>query len=283
MHALSFNADISTWNVSSVEYAPMAFYAASSFRTDLSNWNVSKMKDVTKMVSALHVSMFRPIDFLLVMSLTKLLVFVLLYFKFAAAKKQDHDYCRWGQVLPGDAITQSMFIASGCPIPNDPMHSLGVDRLTYCTSCANLLNFTTAPTVSPSLFAPILPINGSFLPILNKVELLQAVDAYLENGTASGVFQQYGYPMSTWDVSLVKDFSFVFASERNIKACDFNENIGQWNTSSAESMAFMFAGATVFNHDLSFWSTGKVVNLTGMCTFSFTSDQTMQMILHPES
>ena len=53
MHALSFNADISSWNVSSVEYAPLAFYAASSFRTDLSNWNVSKMKDVTKIVRVL--------------------------------------------------------------------------------------------------------------------------------------------------------------------------------------------------------------------------------------
>ena len=50
MHALSFNADISSWNVSSVEKAPMTFYAASSFRTDLSGWDVSHMKDVTKMV-----------------------------------------------------------------------------------------------------------------------------------------------------------------------------------------------------------------------------------------
>lgn len=58
MHALSFNADISSWNVSAVEYAQMAFYAASSFRTDLSNWNVSKMKDVTKMVCTVVVQYF---------------------------------------------------------------------------------------------------------------------------------------------------------------------------------------------------------------------------------
>ena len=63
MHALSFNADISTWNVSSVEYAPLAFYAASNFRADLSNWNVSNMKDVTKIVSVMpltiHILSFR--------------------------------------------------------------------------------------------------------------------------------------------------------------------------------------------------------------------------------
>jgi Mycoplasma protein of unknown function, DUF285 len=50
MHALSFNADISTWDVSSVTLAPLAFYAATTFRIDISTWNVSSMKDVTKMV-----------------------------------------------------------------------------------------------------------------------------------------------------------------------------------------------------------------------------------------
>lgn len=51
MHALSFNADISGWDVSSVTNAPMAFFAASTFRTDISSWNVTSMRDVTKMVS----------------------------------------------------------------------------------------------------------------------------------------------------------------------------------------------------------------------------------------
>lgn len=225
-------------------------------------------------------TVFHFFDFFFAISLTRHLFFLLHSSKFAAAKKQNHNYCRWGQVLPSDAITQSMFIASGCPIPNDPIHALAAYRLTYCTTCTNFLNSTNAPTQSPSFFGPTTPINGSFLPIFNEVELLRAVDAYLENGISSDVVQHYGYPISTWDVSLVKDFSYVLACKRNIKACDFNEDIGPWNTSSAESMAYMLAGAALFNHDVSSWSTGKVVNMTGMCTFIFGCDQTLQMILY---
>jgi hypothetical protein len=54
MHALSFNADISFWDVSSVLLAPQAFYGAASFRTDISTWNVSSMKDISRMVRTMH-------------------------------------------------------------------------------------------------------------------------------------------------------------------------------------------------------------------------------------
>jgi surface protein len=50
MYAVSFNADISSWDVSSVSTGDRVFFGASSLRTDLSGWNVSSMKDVSKMV-----------------------------------------------------------------------------------------------------------------------------------------------------------------------------------------------------------------------------------------
>ena len=195
----------------------------------------------------------------------------ILHFKFAAAKNQDNSYCQWGQTLPADAITQSMFIASGCPNPIDSYHDSSIDRLTYCTTCSDFLNFTDVPTLSPVLDL-IFPtgINDSFLPILDQAELFQAVDAYFENGTSSHAVQQYGYPIGSWDVSHVTNFSYTFAIERNIKAGDFNEDIGQWNTSSAVSMSYMFAGARSFNQSLSSWSTGKVANMSGMCKFIFS-------------
>jgi surface protein len=160
-----------------------------------------------------------------------------------------------------------MFIASGCPNPIDPNHAATVDRLTFCTTCTDYFNFTSAPTASPLLNDPIIPMNGSFLPITNQVELFQAIDDYIMNGRASDVVQKYGYPIGSWDVSQVTDFSYAFANERNSQVIDFNEDIGQWNTSSAVSMSYMFAGAVLFNQDISSWSTGKVINMTGMCKY----------------
>ena len=186
-------------------------------------------------------------------------------FKFAAAKSQDSSYCRWGQILPEDAVTQSMFIASGCPNSVDPNYVSNVDQQSFCTTCMAFSNSTIEPTVSPSQIDPIVPIYGSFLPILSQAELFHAVDAYFVNGSSSDVVQQYGYPIGAWDVSQLTDFSNAFACERNSKSCDFNEYIGAWNTTSAVLMSHMFAGAALFNQDISSWSTEKVINMTGMC------------------
>jgi trimeric autotransporter adhesin len=51
MHAVSFNADVSAWNTSSVTDASMAFYGTSSFKGDISNWDVRNMVNLTEMVS----------------------------------------------------------------------------------------------------------------------------------------------------------------------------------------------------------------------------------------
>jgi Mycoplasma protein of unknown function, DUF285 len=114
----------------------------------------------------------------------------------------------------------------------------------------------------------MLPTAGSFLPIVGHDELIIAVDSYLENGTSSNVLLQYGYPIGSWDVSQVTDFSNIFHAERNAKVVTFNDDISQWNTSSAQSMAYMFAGAAMFRQDISSWSTSGVINMTGMCTYS---------------
>ena len=48
------------------------------------------------------------------------------------------------------------------------------------------------------------------------------------NSTAAEV---YGYPMGTWNVSLIFDFSALF-----LGYADFNEDISAWDTSSATTM-----------------------------------------------
>ena len=51
MHAVRFNADVSSWNTSLLTNTSEAFFGAISFNGDVSAWDVSKVVDLTKMVS----------------------------------------------------------------------------------------------------------------------------------------------------------------------------------------------------------------------------------------
>jgi len=69
----------------------------------------------------------------------------------------------------------------------------------------------------------------------------------------------YGYPINTWDVSMLKDLSTIFSHQR-----DFNEDISGWNVSNATSMSGMFSHARKFNQDLSSWNVSNVCNMNQM-------------------
>lgn len=45
----------------------------------------------------------------------------------------------------------------------------------------------------------------------------------------------------------------AFSADRNLKARGFNEDLSLWDVSNVESADNMFAGATLFNQDLSRW------------------------------
>eukprot|EP00949_MAST-11_sp_MAST-11-sp1_P002285 g2285.t1 len=66
-------------------------------------------------------------------------------------------------------------------------------------------------------------------------------------------------PVQTWDVSYVRDMSYMF---HDITA--FNGDISRWDVSRVTDMSYMFRNATAFNGDLSKWDVSRVTDMKHM-------------------
>jgi surface protein len=108
-------------------------------------------------------------------------------------------------------------------------------------------------------------------------ELYEAVDNYLTSliANTSIVARTYGYPIGTWDVSTVKNFTRLFDPDRDLlfdiertsSGSAFNEDLSGWNLSAAETLFGMFRGSTSFNGNITGWDVSNVRN------FSYMFDQ----------
>jgi surface protein len=113
-------------------------------------------------------------------------------------------------------------------------------------------------------------------------ELYQAVDIYIASmgNNITILNEKYGFPINGWNVSLISNFSRVFDANRAktfyVSSIDmsntFNEDISDWDVSSATTMFGMFASAVKFNQDLSKWDVRRVTNMANMfvqaCNFN---------------
>lgn len=85
----------------------------------------------------------------------------------------------------------------------------------------------------------------------DKFEIQNAIYEYISTKT--------GPPPNDWDVSPVKDFSYLFFYNSA-----FNEEIGAWDTSGVTNMNNMFHGASSFNQSISAWDTSAVTDMQQM-------------------
>ncbi|KAG7357815.1 fibronectin domain containing protein [Nitzschia inconspicua] len=69
----------------------------------------------------------------------------------------------------------------------------------------------------------------------------------------------YGFPIDSWNVSKVRDMSYLFLRETY-----FNEYIGSWDTSNVTNMHGMFMSCISFNQDIGRWNVSKVTNMQSM-------------------
>ena len=75
--------------------------------------------------------------------------------------------------------------------------------------------------------------------------------------------------LSWWDVSNVRDMSFMFHDAKT-----FNADLSKWDVSNVQDMQHMFFGAYVFDSNISTWKVSNVKNMDYMFSFThlFNSD-----------
>eukprot|EP00939_MAST-03C_sp_MAST-3C-sp1_P000383 g383.t1 len=119
----------------------------------------------------------------------------------------------------------------------------GYHDLSFTLSCAyGTINIT--PDVTSALSSCV-PIVCNFT---DRLELLNAVNAYVNGGGIENETLACNGFMKHWNVSLVRDMSGLF-----MDLPSFNEDISEWDVSSVTDMTKMFSGAESFNADIGAW------------------------------
>jgi surface protein len=72
-----------------------------------------------------------------------------------------------------------------------------------------------------------------------------------------------------WDVSAIDDFNHLFHGLDP----PFNDDIGEWDTSSVINMAGLFDESYYFNQDISRWNTTSVTSMYQMFQYARAFDQ----------
>jgi surface protein len=266
--AVAFNGDISGWNTSAVTDMLQMFESASSFDQNLCLWGkqASALDYVTNMFtdSGCHTNDSPHFD------------------DFSSgpwcqACSPTDSPIQYPSSLPTGGDYYSDDAAYDDPVYDDEFYYDDDYLLPTASPWPTVPVDSTLPPLEPEptpILPPVLPETVAptsaptpFRVFTNTHELYTAVDEYLaaENPETTAVAELYGYPVGTWDVSGITDFSHVFdATFRNSDAAFFNEDVSQWDVSSATTMEQMFDGATAFNGDISRWNTSSVTFMTGM-------------------
>ena len=222
--ASSFDGDISTWNVSGVTGMSSMFASASSFDGDISSWNTSGVTDMELMfgdassfngdISGWNVSSVKNMENM-----------------FNGAVKFNQDLSGWDV----SSVEKMSLMFHGTTDFNQNLSSWNVSSVTAMFG----------------MFQDAAAFNGD-LSGWNPASLITATWMFKNAPAFDG-------DLSGWDVSRVDNMAGMFHG-----ATDFDGDISTWNVSSVADMTDMFHGATAFNGNVSAWDVSKVSLMENM-------------------
>ena len=137
----------------------------------------------------------------------------------------------------------------------------------------------TTPELLYDILTPI-PVefgltDASFMFSGIEIESFSASDFFDDvSGTITNMSHMFEDALSfnqdigQWDTSSVTDMSLMFSG-----TFSFNQDIGGWDVSSVEDMLAMFGSAFSFNQDISQWDTSSVIYMQAMFLNASSFDQ----------
>jgi surface protein len=232
---ISFNQDITYWNMSKVNNIDVMFYNSQKFNQPIGNWerttpDVSSMSAVTSM------------------SLT---------FRYAYLFNQPINNWNVSNVTN---MSQTFYVASAF---NQPLSGWDVSNVTIMSAMLGASNYNQ--DISNWNVSKVQYMDNMFL---NNPSFNNGGSPNINNWNVSGVTTMVGtfagcnlfnQPLSGWNVSKVTTMEGMFGGAYN-----FNQNIGNWNVSGVTNMSYMFAAATSFNQNIGNWNVSGVTSFIGM-------------------
>ncbi len=235
---ISFNEDISSWDVSSVTDMTSMFMPTTNlgadvkFNQDIGAWDVSNVTSMYQMFTGAN-SFNQDIGDWDVTSVTNM------HGMFSYASSFNQDISSWNV----SSVTNMSGMFNEATSFNNGGGALNWgDKTAAVTDMTNM--FKSASSFNQDIgnwnVSAVTNMNGMFY--------------------SAGSFNQ---PLNDWNVSSVTDMSYMFGL-----ASSFNKNINNWNMSLVTDITEMFNYATSFNQDLSNWDFSSVTSATSFLDYS---------------
>ncbi len=219
--AISFDGNVSNWDVKNVTSMEMLFSGASAFNEDISSWNVENVSIMSGMFQ-------NAISFNQDLSSWNVSNVILMNEMFGSASSFNQDLSSW-DVSKVDNMSSMFEKATSF---NGDISTWNTGNVTYMQKV-----FYKASSFNQNLSS------------WNVGNVTNMVDMFYEAIS-------FNQDLSSWDLSKVVSLSYMFE-----KATAFNGDVSSWNISSVTSLRKMFSGASSFNQNLSSWNLVSVTNI----------------------